>query len=97
MSSATSSSRRFRRALRSRCGSLAPPRSRATRSSLFRCNRNRIADYPNLSHYLKALYEVPGVKDTVNLEHITTHYYWSHTTINPHRIIPIGPELPFLK
>ncbi len=63
----------------------------------FKCNRRRIADYPNLSHYLKALYEVPGVKETVNLEHITTHYYWSHTRINPYRIIPIGPELPFLK
>ncbi|ODT65308.1 MAG: glutathione-dependent reductase [Pelagibacterium sp. SCN 63-23] len=63
----------------------------------FKCNRKRIADYPNLSHYLKALYEVPWVKDTVDLDHIRTHYYWSHTTINPHRIIPIGPELPFLK
>jgi len=63
----------------------------------FKCNRRRIADYPNLSHYLKALYEVPGVKETVNLQHITTHYYWSHTRINPYRIIPIGPELPFLK
>jgi glutathionyl-hydroquinone reductase len=63
----------------------------------FKCNRRRIADYPNLSHYLKALYEVPGVKETVNLDHIRTHYYWSHTSINPTRIIPIGPELPFLK
>jgi len=62
----------------------------------FKCNRRRIADYPNLSHYLKALYEVPGVKETVDLDHIRTHYYWSHTTINPHRIIPVGPELPFL-
>ncbi len=62
----------------------------------FKCNRKRIADYPNLSHYVKALYEVPGVKETVDLDHIRTHYYWSHTTINPHRIIPVGPELPFL-
>jgi putative glutathione S-transferase len=56
----------------------------------------RIADYANISHYLKALYEVPGVKETVDLDHIRTHYYWSHTGINPTRIIPIGPELPFL-
>jgi putative glutathione S-transferase len=63
----------------------------------FKCNKRRIADYRNLSHYLKALYEVPGVKQTVNLDHIRTHYYWSHTSINPSRIIPIGPELPFLK
>lgn len=62
----------------------------------FKCNRRRIADYPNISHYLKALYEVPGVKETVDLDHIRTHYYWSHVTINPSRIIPIGPELPFL-
>ena len=63
----------------------------------FKCNKRRIADYPNLSHYLKALYEMPGVKETVNLDHIRTHYYWSHTSINPSRIIPIGPELAFLK
>ena len=63
----------------------------------FKCNRQRIADYKNISHYLKALYEVPGVKETVDLGHITTHYYWSHVTINPTRIIPIGPELPFLQ
>ena len=62
----------------------------------FKCNRRRIADYPNLSHYLKALYEVPGIKHTVDLDHITTHYYWSHQRINPTRIVPIGPELPFL-
>ena len=62
----------------------------------FKCNRRRIADYPNLSHYLKALYEVPGVKQTVDIDHIKTHYYWSHITINPHRIVPIGPDLPFM-
>jgi len=63
----------------------------------FKCNRQRIADYPNLSHYLKALYEVPGIKETVHMHHIKTHYYWSHVTINPHRIIPVGPELEFMK
>ncbi|MDB5561523.1 MAG: glutathione-dependent reductase, partial [Hyphomicrobiales bacterium] len=62
----------------------------------FKCNKRRIADYKNISHYLKGLYNVPGVKQTVNLDHIRTHYYWSHVTINPTRIIPIGPELPFL-
>ena len=63
----------------------------------FKCNRRRIADYPNLSRFVKALYDVPGVAKTVDLDHITTHYYWSHTTINPHRIIPIGPDLPFVE
>lgn len=62
----------------------------------FKCNIREIADYPNLSHYLKALYEVPGVKETVDIGQIQTHYYWSHTTINPHRIIPVGPKLSFM-
>ncbi len=61
----------------------------------FKCNRRRIADYPNLSRFLKDLYEQPGVKQTVHMDHIRTHYYWSHTTINPYRIVPIGPELAF--
>ncbi|MEO5807762.1 glutathione S-transferase family protein [Devosia sp.] len=63
----------------------------------FKCNIRRIADYPNLSHYLKALYEVPGVKQTVDIDQIKTHYYWSHITINPTRIVPVGPDLEFLK
>jgi glutathionyl-hydroquinone reductase len=62
----------------------------------FKCNKRRIADYPNLSQYLQALYHTPGVAETVNLHHIRTHYYWSHITINPTRIIPIGPDLPFV-
>lgn len=62
----------------------------------FKCNIRRITDYEHISHYLKGLYHVPGVKETVRLDHIKTHYYWSHTTINPHRIIPAGPaELGF--
>jgi putative glutathione S-transferase len=63
----------------------------------FKCNVRQIADYPNLSHYLKALYEVPGIKQTVDLGHIKTHYYWSHLTINPTRIVPVGPDLAFLR
>jgi glutathionyl-hydroquinone reductase len=63
----------------------------------FKCNIRRIADYPALSRYLKTLYEHPGVAETVRMDHIQTHYYWSHTTINPHRIIPKGPELDFMR
>ncbi|MFD1330980.1 glutathione S-transferase family protein [Methylopila musalis] len=59
----------------------------------FKCNLRRIADYPHLSGYLRELYQWPGVADTVNFAHIKTHYYWSHTTINPTRIVPKGPEL----
>src|SRR5687767_12542577 len=61
--------------------------------SHFKCNRRRIADYPNLSGYLRELFQIPGVKDTVNFEHIKQHYYWSHATINPTRIVPLGPLL----
>lgn len=59
----------------------------------FKCNRNRIADFPNLSNYLRQLYQVPGVAKTVHLDHIKTHYYYSHDTINPTRIVPEGPAL----
>ena len=59
----------------------------------FKCNLRRIADYPHLSGYLRELYQVPGVAATVNLEHIRTHYYWSHPMINPTRIVPVGPAL----
>ncbi|GJD88915.1 Glutathionyl-hydroquinone reductase YqjG [Methylobacterium hispanicum] len=61
----------------------------------FKCNRQRIADYPNLSNYLRDLYALPGVAATVNLDHIKQHYYWSHTTLNPTRIVPLGPRLDF--
>lgn len=59
----------------------------------FKCNRRRIADYPNLSHYLRDLYALPGVAGTVNLTHIKRHYYESHPTINPTGIVPLGPEI----
>ena len=62
----------------------------------FKCNIRRIADYPHLSRYLKALYDWPGIAATVHIDHIKTHYYWSHITINPHRIVPEGPVLDFL-
>ena len=61
----------------------------------FKCNLRRIADYPNLSNYLRELYQVPGVAETVNLDHIKQHYYRSHTTINPTGIVPAGPELDY--
>jgi len=59
----------------------------------FKCNLRRIADYPSISGYLRELYQVPGVAQTVNIEQIKTHYYASHTQINPTGIVPIGPQL----
>jgi putative glutathione S-transferase len=62
----------------------------------FKCNIRQIADYPNISHYLKGLVATPGVRETIHIDHIKTHYYWSHTRINPTQIVPVGPELAFL-
>jgi len=59
--------------------------------SLFKCNLRRILDYPRLSAYLKRLYEVPGVADTVNYEHIKQTYF-SIRRLNPNGIVPSGPE-----
>ncbi|WDD97232.1 glutathione S-transferase family protein [Thalassomonas actiniarum] len=61
----------------------------------FKCNLKRIADYPVLSNYLRELYQYPGVAPTVDIDYIKAHYYASHETINPTRIIPAGPELNF--
>ncbi len=63
----------------------------------FKCNLRRIIDYPNLWAYTRDLYQVPGVGDTVNMEHIKRHYYLSHTGINPTGIVPAGPQLDFLE
>jgi len=59
----------------------------------FKCNIRRIADYPSLSNYLRAIYQMPGVEETVNFTHIKRHYYESHRTINPTGIVPVGPRL----
>ena len=61
----------------------------------FKCNLRRIVDYPNLWSYLKDLYQQPGVAETVDLGHIKRHYYGSHESINPTRIVPKGPLLNF--
>jgi putative glutathione S-transferase len=63
--------------------------------SHFKCNRQRLNDFSHLSNYLRELYQVPGVADTVNMEHIKQHYYYSHKTINPTRIVPKGPAMDF--
>ncbi|RRJ83178.1 glutathione S-transferase family protein [Aestuariirhabdus litorea] len=57
----------------------------------FKCNLRRIADYTHLSHYLRELYQWPGVSVTVDMQHIKRHYYYSHGQINPTRVIPVGP------
>ncbi|MBO6757385.1 MAG: glutathione S-transferase family protein [Roseibium sp.] len=61
----------------------------------FKCNIRRIEDYPNLSNYLRELYQMPGIADTVDMKTIKTHYYGSHESINPTRIVPVGPAIDF--
>ena len=63
--------------------------------SHFKCNQRRIADYPNLSNWLRELYQWPGIAETVDFTHIKGHYYTSHPTINPTRIVPKGPRQDF--
>ena len=61
----------------------------------FKCNLKRIADYPNLSSYVRDLYQHPGVDETVHFDHIKNHYYASHDTVNPTGIVPLGPEIDY--
>ena len=62
----------------------------------FKCNLRRIAEYPQLSNYLRELYQWPGVAETVSIADIKYHYYASHRSINPTGIVPLGPALDFL-
>jgi glutathionyl-hydroquinone reductase len=61
----------------------------------FKCNRQRIVDYPHLSGYLRDIYQTPGIAETVRIDHIKRHYYATHTDINPTGIVPAGPALDF--
>ncbi|MDB9372777.1 glutathione S-transferase family protein [Nodularia sphaerocarpa] len=61
----------------------------------FKCNLRRMVEYPNLWNYLKELYQLPGVKETCNFDHIKRHYYRSHPNVNPTRIVPKGPVIDF--
>lgn len=62
----------------------------------FKCCRQRLSDYPNLFAYARELYQWPGVAETVNMEHIRRHYYYSHDSINPTRIVPIAPAIDWM-
>ena len=62
----------------------------------FKCNLRRLADYPNLWNYTCELYQMPGISETVKMEHIKGHYYESHLTINPTGVVPLGPEIDYL-
>ena len=59
----------------------------------FKLNVRRLRDYPHVWRFVREVYQLPEVKRTCRLDHIKTHYYWSQTTVNPHRIVPLGPAL----
>jgi len=61
----------------------------------FKCNKRRIVDYRHLPNYLRELYQMPGISQTVSIDHIKRHYYSSHVHINPTGIVPLGPDLDF--
>ncbi len=61
----------------------------------FKCNLNRLIDFPNLWAYTRDLYQQPGVAETINMIHIKNHYYCSHTKVNPSGTVPLGPTLDF--
>ena len=63
----------------------------------FKCNRKRIIDYPNLWAYTRELYQWKGVSETIHFDHIVRHYYYSHETINPHRITPVNPKIDWTR
>jgi putative glutathione S-transferase len=63
----------------------------------FKTNKKRLMDYPNLWAYTRELYQVPGVAETVNMDHIKYHYFASHRSINPTGIVPNGPDINFLE
>lgn len=63
--------------------------------SHFKCNWRHIYEYPNLSNYVRDLYQQPGVAETVDLGQIKRHYYWSQRHVNPTGIVPVGPQLDF--
>jgi len=61
----------------------------------FKCNLRRIVDYPNLWGFVRDVYQMPGVSDTVHIDFVKRHYYGSHANLNPSRIVPIGPDLNY--
>lgn len=61
----------------------------------FKCNRRRVVDYQNLWGYVRDIYQLPGIAQTVHIDVIKRHYYGSHANLNPSHIVPIGPALDY--
>lgn len=65
--------------------------------SHFKCNVKHWWDYPNLENWLRDVYQMPGIAETVDLDHIKRHYYFSQRWVNPHGIVPVGPSIDLRK
>jgi len=63
--------------------------------SHFKCSRRRLRDYPRLWEHTRAVFQLPGVADTCRMDHIRRHYHYSHDSINPHRIVPVAPDMDY--
>ena len=63
--------------------------------SHFKCNQRMLESYPNIANYIRELYQVKGVAETVDFYHIKRHYYFSHTMINPTQVVPLGPKVDY--
>jgi len=59
----------------------------------FKCNVRRLVEYPHIHNYLRDVYQLPGMAESINMEHIKTHYYTAHPVLNPYSIIPKGPDV----
>lgn len=59
----------------------------------FKCHKKRISDYSNLRNFMREIYQIPGIAATTNMFHIKTHYFTSHPVLNPHAVIPVGPDV----
>lgn len=72
---------------------VTPVRFDVAYHSLFKCKLRRIADYASLPRYIERVLAVPGIRETVDIDHIKSGYY-SVKALNPAGIVPLGPELP---
>jgi putative glutathione S-transferase len=61
----------------------------------FKCNLRRLQDFSNVWGFVRDVYQMPAIKPTCRFDHIKTHYYWSQTTVNPSRIVPLGPTIDY--
>lgn len=63
----------------------------------FKCNKQRLMDYPNLWGFTREIYQIPGISETIDIESTKMHYFMSHVSVNPKQIVPKGFDIDYLK